>query len=134
MTRQGLRGPDVFEIVLSGGGIDFHRPNRPSATLTWDRISDWEIDRGEDDILLTLRGGGGDTALFVPGWSAADLGALLRQLSERPAARRRHGSRWSSHDADASECGADGWSRRTQGHGSRQAPALACGWCPGRPW
>jgi hypothetical protein len=86
VTRHGVGAPDVFEIVLSGGGIDFHRPKRPSATLTWDRVSGWEIEEREDDIVLTLQGGGADTALLIPDWSAADLGALLRQLSERPAA------------------------------------------------
>jgi hypothetical protein len=86
MTRHGAGAPDVFEIVLSGGGIDFHRPKRPSATLTWDRVSGWEIEEREDDIVLTLQGGGADTALLIPDWSAADLGALLRQLSERPSA------------------------------------------------
>jgi hypothetical protein len=71
--------------VLSGRGIDFHRPQRPTATLTWDRVSGWEIDERDDDIVLTLQGGGADTALLIPGWSAADLGTLLRQLSELPA-------------------------------------------------
>jgi hypothetical protein len=88
MTRQGVRAPEVFEIVLSTGGIDFRRPKRPSAKLTWDRVSDWQIEEREadDDIVLTLQGDGAATPLLIPGWSAADLGALLSRLSGQQVA------------------------------------------------
>ena len=117
-----MGAPDVFEIVLSAGGIDFRRPKRPSATLTWDRVSDWEIEEREDDIVLTLQGGGADTPLLIPGWSAADLDALLRQLSEQPAASRGAGS--GGRGGRAPGPGADrAGARRRRGHGPRQTPA-----------
>jgi hypothetical protein len=84
ITRQGARAPEVFEIVLSSGGIDFRRTERPGARLTWDRVSEWEIEEREGGIVLTLQGGDGATPLLIPGWSATDLAALLRQLTEQP--------------------------------------------------
>ena len=53
--------------------------------LTWDRVTDWEIEEHEDDVVLTLQGSGAATPLLIPGWSAADLDALLRQSSEQPS-------------------------------------------------
>jgi hypothetical protein len=85
ITRQGARAPEVFEIVLSAGGIDFRRAERPGARLTWDRVSAWEIEEREGDVVLTLQGDDAVTPLLIPGWSAADLAALLRQLTEQPA-------------------------------------------------
>ena len=35
--------------------------------------------------MLTLQGDGAATPLLIPGWSAADLGALLSRLSEQQA-------------------------------------------------
>lgn len=88
ITRQGAPEPEVFEIVLSTGGIDFRRTERPDARLTWDSVSQWEIEEREDDILLTLQRGDATTPLLIPDWSAADLAALLRQLTEQPAQGR----------------------------------------------
>jgi hypothetical protein len=85
ITRQGARAREIFEIVLSAGGIDFRRAERPGARLTWDRVSAWEIEEREGDVVLTLQGDGATTPLLISGWSAADLAALLRQLTEQPA-------------------------------------------------
>jgi hypothetical protein len=85
ITRQGARAPEVFEIVLSAGGIDFRRAERPGARLTWDRVSAWEIEELEGDVVLTLQGAGAATPLLISGWSAADLAARLRQLTDQPA-------------------------------------------------
>jgi hypothetical protein len=84
ITRQGAPAPKVFEIVLSAAGIDFRRTERPHARLTWDRISEWEIEEREGDVLLTLQQGDAATPLLIPGWSATDLAAVLRQLTGRP--------------------------------------------------
>jgi ribosomal protein L12E/L44/L45/RPP1/RPP2 len=86
ITGQGAPGHEVFEIVLSAGGIDFRRAERPGARLTWDRVSDWEIKQRKGEVVLTLQGVGAATPLLIPGWSASDLDALLRQLTEQPAA------------------------------------------------
>jgi hypothetical protein len=85
ITRQGARAPEVFEIVLSAGGIDFRRAERPGARLTWDRVSAWEIEELEGDVVLTLQGAGAATPLLISGWSATDLAARLRQLTDQPA-------------------------------------------------
>ncbi len=85
VTRQGAPAPEVFEIVLSAAGIDFRHTERPHARLTWDKVSEWEIEEQEGDVLLTLQQGDAATPLLIPGWSAADLAAMLRQLTERPA-------------------------------------------------
>ena len=85
ITRQGARAAEVFEIALSAGGIDFRRAERPGARLTWDRVSEWEIEEREGDVVLTLQGDDAVTPLLIPGWSAADLAELLRQLTEQPA-------------------------------------------------
>jgi len=86
ITGPAGRAPEQFEIILSSGGIDFRRPKRPGARLTWDKVSGWEIEERANDIVLTLQGAGAATPLLIPGWSASDLGALLRRLSEQPAA------------------------------------------------
>jgi hypothetical protein len=85
ITRQGARAPEVFEIVLSAGGIDFRRAERPGARLTWDRVSAWEIEELEGDVVLTLQGAGAATPLLISGWSATDLAARLHQLTDQPA-------------------------------------------------
>ncbi len=83
-TQQGTPGPEVFEIVLSAGGIDFRRTDRRGARLTWDRVLAWDIEQRDGDVVLTLQGAGTDTPLVIPGWSAEDLRARLRQLTEQP--------------------------------------------------
>jgi hypothetical protein len=88
ITRQGAPAPEVFEIVLSTGGIDFRRTERPDARLTWDSVSQWEIEEREGDVLLTLQRGDAATPLLIPDWSAADLATLLRHLTEQPAQAR----------------------------------------------
>jgi hypothetical protein len=85
ITRQGAPAPEMFEIVLSAAGIDFRCTERPHARLTWDTVSEWEIEERETDVLLTLQQGDATTPLLIPGWSAADLAAVLRQLTGRPA-------------------------------------------------
>jgi hypothetical protein len=72
---------DLFDITLSTEGIDIQRPGRPVQHLSWDRVSEWEIEERKHDILLTLRGSGASTPLVVPGWSVDDLEALMRELT-----------------------------------------------------
>ena len=75
----------MFELALSSAGIDFVRPERAGATLTWDRVSEWKVEARADEVVLTLCAGGTSTPLLVPGWSAAELDALCRQLAEDAA-------------------------------------------------
>ena len=72
---------DLFDITLSSEGIDIQRPGRPVQHLSWDRVSEWEIEERKDDVLLTLRGDAAVTPLVVPGWSVEDLMVLMRELT-----------------------------------------------------
>ena len=38
------RNDDLFDITLSVDGIDIQRPGRPVQHLSWDRVSEWEIE------------------------------------------------------------------------------------------
>ena len=46
--------------------------------MSWDRVSQWEIEERRGGVLLTLRGGGAITPLVVPGWTLDDLEAVMR--------------------------------------------------------
>ena len=72
---------DLFDITLSADGIDIERPGRPVQHLSWDRVSEWEIEERKTDVLLTLRGSGAATPLVVPGWSVDALEVLMRDLT-----------------------------------------------------
>jgi hypothetical protein len=72
---------DLFDITLSSEGIDIQRPGRPVQHLSWDRVSEWEIEERKHDVLLTLRGDSAITPLVVPGWSVEDLMVLMRDLT-----------------------------------------------------
>ena len=76
--------PEAFESCSPPPASTSAGPSGPAPQLTWDRVSEWEIEERQDDVVLTLQGGGSATPLLIPGWSGADLEALLRQLSEQP--------------------------------------------------
>jgi hypothetical protein len=78
-----MRGNDVFELVLSREGIEVRRPERPVRVMSWQRVSEWEIEECEGHLLLTLRGQGAATPLVIPDWSLSfdDLEVLLRDVT-----------------------------------------------------
>jgi hypothetical protein len=78
-------GDDVFELVLSHEGIEVRRPERSVQHLSWDRVSEWEIEEREGYVLLTLRGQGATTPLVVPGWTLDDLEVLMREVTSDTA-------------------------------------------------
>ena len=80
LTRR-RQNDDLFDLMLSAEGIDIQRPGRPIQHMSWDRVSEWEIEERKHDVLLTLRGGGAATPLVVPGWSVNDLEVLMRELT-----------------------------------------------------
>jgi hypothetical protein len=80
LTRR-RQNDDLFDLTLSAEGIAIQRPGRPVQHMSWDRVSEWEIEERKHDILLTLRGGGAATPLVVPGWSVNDLEVLMRELT-----------------------------------------------------
>lgn len=81
LSRQKKRGRDVFELALSREWIEVRRPGRPAQQMSWDRVSEWEIEERDGYLLLTLRGHGATTPLVVPGWNLEDLEVLMRDVS-----------------------------------------------------
>jgi hypothetical protein len=81
-TRQRKRNADVFDIALSPEGIAIRRPGRSEQHMTWERISQWELEERPGCIVLTLRGGGSVTPLVVKGWSLEDLETAMRDATE----------------------------------------------------
>jgi hypothetical protein len=81
-TRQRKRNVDVFDIALSPEGIAIRRPGRSEQHMTWERISQWELEERPGCIVLTLRGGGSVTPLVVKGWSLEDLETAMRGATE----------------------------------------------------
>jgi hypothetical protein len=86
-SRQPKRKADVFDIALSPEGIAILRPGRNEQHMTWDRISQWEIEERPDCLVLTLRGGGSVTPLLVQGWSRQDLETVIEETATSSGGR-----------------------------------------------
>ncbi|HEX3333559.1 MAG TPA: hypothetical protein VHS57_04410 [Acidimicrobiales bacterium] len=84
LSKQQGRNRDRFDVALSRRGVEVHRPGRPTQLLSWDRVSQWEIEEGQGYVVLTLRGAGAATPLVVPGWSLDDLEVLMRDVTSDP--------------------------------------------------
>lgn len=81
LSRQKKRGNDTFELALSPEGIEVRRPERPAQLMSWDRVTEWEIEERKGFVLLTLHGPGATTPLVVPGWTLDDLEILMREVT-----------------------------------------------------
>jgi hypothetical protein len=77
---------DVFELALTYDGIEIRRSGQPTRHLSWERVSEWEIEHRRGGVLLTLRGGGAVTPLVIPHWKMDDLEAVLRAVTSPPPA------------------------------------------------
>jgi hypothetical protein len=66
--------------------MEVRRQGRPTQLMTWDRVSQWEIEEHDGCVLLTLRGNGAATPLVVPGWTQSDLEVLMRDVTSDPGA------------------------------------------------
>jgi hypothetical protein len=77
---------DVFELALTYDGIEIRRSGQPTRHLSWERVSEWEIEQRRGGVLLTLRGGGAVTPLVIPHWKMDDLEAVLRAVTSPPPA------------------------------------------------
>ena len=88
-SRPGARQADVFDIALSSDGITIQRPGRNEQHLSWERVSEWELEERSDCVLLILRGGS-VTPLMVKGWTLEDLETVMREATtgatDRPPA------------------------------------------------
>ncbi len=80
-SRQRKRKRDVFDIALSPEGIAIQRPGRMDQRMTWERITQWEIEEQPGCLVLTLRGGGSVTPLMVKGWTLEDLERVMRETT-----------------------------------------------------
>ena len=72
-----------FDIALSPDGVEIRRPGQMTRQLSWDCVSEWEIQDRRGGVLLTLRGPGSVTALLIPRWTVDELEAVLRDVMER---------------------------------------------------
>jgi hypothetical protein len=71
----------VFDIALSREGIGVRHPDAPVQFMSWDRVSEWELDDCEGYVLLTLRGQGATTPLMIPDWTFDELAILMRDVT-----------------------------------------------------
>jgi hypothetical protein len=81
LSKEKKRGTDVFELGLGPTGIEVRRPGRTAQQMSWNRVSEWEIEERKGYVVLTLRGRGATTPLVVPGWSLDDLEDLMRNVT-----------------------------------------------------
>ena len=81
LSRQRRRKADLFDIALSQDGIEIRRPGHGALQMAWNRVSQWEIQERHGDVVLTLRGDGAVTPLLIKGWTGAELGTLLREVT-----------------------------------------------------
>jgi hypothetical protein len=81
LSRQRKGKADVFDIALSSKGIVIQRPGRNDQHMTWERVSQWEIEERPGCVVLTLRGGGSVTPLMVKGWTPEDLETVMREAT-----------------------------------------------------
>jgi hypothetical protein len=72
---------DRFDIALSSDGIEIRRPGQATRRLSWDHVTEWEIQDGRGGVLLTLRGPGAVTPLLVPRWTVDELEVVLRDAT-----------------------------------------------------
>ena len=84
LTKARRRPADLFELAVTYDGIEIRRPGESARHLSWDRVSEWEIEQRRDGVLLTLRGGGSVTPLVIPRWSVDELDVVLRQVTSQP--------------------------------------------------
>jgi hypothetical protein len=80
-TKTRRRGNDAFELRLTYEGIEIRRPGEEPRQMSWDRVSEWEIEQRRGGVLLTLRGGGAVTPLIIPRWSVDELDVVLREVT-----------------------------------------------------
>jgi hypothetical protein len=82
-TKDRGRHPDTFDLALTYIGIEIRRPGESARLLSWERVSEWEIEERRGGVLLTLRGSGSVTPLIIPRWNVDDLDTILRDVTSR---------------------------------------------------
>ncbi len=80
-TKERSKNPDTFYLTFTYEGIDIIRAGEPTRHLSWERITEWEIEQRRGGVLLTLRGSGSVTPLIIPKWRVDDLDEVLRDVT-----------------------------------------------------
>jgi hypothetical protein len=81
VLARGKPSGDPFDIAVSHECIEIRRTGQRPRRMSWDRVSEWELEEQADHVVLTFRGEGAATPLLVTGWSVEDLEALLRTVT-----------------------------------------------------
>jgi hypothetical protein len=81
VLTKGKPSGDPFDIAVSHDGIEIRRTGQRPRRMSWERVSEWELEERADQVVLTLRGEGAATPLLVTGWSVDDLELLLRTVT-----------------------------------------------------
>ncbi|HEX3795740.1 MAG TPA: hypothetical protein VHV57_14710 [Acidimicrobiales bacterium] len=95
-SKERGKNIDVFELALTYDGIEIRRPAEDPRFLSWERITEWEIEQRRGGVLLILRGGGSVTPLTIPRWKVDDLDLVLRDVT----------THWSRNVAEQAGAGA----------------------------
>lgn len=81
VLARGKPSGDPFDMALSHECIEIRRTGQRPRRMSWDRVSEWELEERADHVVLTFRGEGAATPLLVKGWSVEDLEVLLRTVT-----------------------------------------------------
>jgi hypothetical protein len=81
VLAKGKPSGDPFDMAISHECIEIRRTGQRPRRMSWDRVSEWELEERADHVVLTFRGEGAATPLLVTGWSVEDLEVLLRTVT-----------------------------------------------------
>jgi hypothetical protein len=84
LSKERRRRAQIFELALNQDGIEIRRSGEEPRLLSWERVTEWEIEQRRGGALLTLRGGGAVTPLVIPRWKVDELDSLLRAVTSPP--------------------------------------------------
>jgi hypothetical protein len=81
VLAKGRPSGDPFDIAISHECIEIRRTGQRPRRMSWDRVSEWELEEQAEHVVLTFRGEGAATPLLIRGWTVEDLEVLLRTVT-----------------------------------------------------
>jgi hypothetical protein len=81
VLAKGRPSGDPFDIAISHECIEIRRTGQRPRRMSWDRVSEWELEERAEHVVLTFRGEGAATPLLITGWTVEDLEMLLRTVT-----------------------------------------------------